>query len=106
MDILEGTDYNFNDVTNEGLILIDFYADWCGPCKMMKPSLEQLAEEHDFFQIVQVDVEESKEIPEFFGITNIPTLVLYENGEVLDQKVGFIPKQKLLEWISGYSEVK
>lgn len=106
MDILYGTDYNFHDVTSEGLILIDFYADWCGPCKMMLPSLEQLAEEHDFFQIIKIDVEENTELADFFNITNIPTLMIYENGEVLDQKVGFLPKQKLLEWVSGYVKVK
>lgn len=70
-------------------VLVDFYADWCGPCKMMAPAIEKLAEEYDGKAVVgKLNVDESGEIAARYGIMNIPTLILFKNGEIVKKMVG------------------
>lgn len=79
-------------------VLVDFYADWCGPCKMMAPVIEELAEEYKGkWKIGKLDVDASHEVAAKYGVQSIPTLKFFKGGQVVDQMVGFQSKEKLKE---------
>ncbi|MBR3840860.1 MAG: thioredoxin [Erysipelotrichales bacterium] len=91
---------NLNNFEQEVLkserpVLVDFYADWCGPCKMLAPIIEQLANEQDEVKIVKVNVDDDSELAQRYGVMGIPTLVLIKNGEVAAQKTGYMPKAEI-----------
>jgi thioredoxin 1 len=98
------TDKDFTAETSEGLVLIDFWATWCGPCRMQAPILEQLSEEYDEdeFRILKMDVDENPETASSFGIMSIPTLLLKKDGEVVETLVGVHRKEQLKEVIDSY----
>ena len=75
----------------EGKVLIDFWAEWCGPCKMMKPTIQEFAEAHPDVTVYLCNVDEDSEMSSAFGIRSIPTLVFLEDGEVKSRKVGVVP---------------
>jgi thioredoxin 1 len=82
-------------------VLVDFWAEWCGPCKQIAPALEQIAEElGGQVTIAKVNIEESPTIPTRYGVKGIPTLMLFRDGHMTSMKVGAMPKQKILEWLS------
>ncbi len=92
------TDQTFSNETDSGLVLVDFWAPWCGPCKMIAPVLEDLDSEiGDKLKIVKVDVDENQETAAKFGVMSIPTLIVLKDGEVVDKVVGFQPKEALAE---------
>ena len=93
----EITDKTFSEETDKGLVLIDFWATWCGPCRMQAPILEQLANEYeeDEVKIVKMDVDENPETPASFGIMSIPTLLLKKDGQVVDKAIGVHTKDQL-----------
>ena len=98
MAIVHATDQTFETETESGLVLIDFWAPWCGPCKMIAPVLEEIDSEiGDKVKIVKVDVDENQETAAKFGVMSIPTLIVLKNGEVVDKVVGFQPKEALTE---------
>src|SRR5690625_2641151 len=104
MAIINVTDQDFEKETAEGLVLADFWAPWCGPCKMIAPVLEELdAEMNDKVQIVKLDVDENQETAGKFGVMSIPTLLLFKDGNVVDQVVGFQPKEALVELINKHA---
>ena len=88
------------------LTLVDFWAEWCGPCKMIGPALEEISEEmKDDVRITKLNIDENPSIPQKYGVRGIPTLLLFRNGEVVAEKVGALPKAQLKEWIiSNISE--
>ena len=100
----EITDQTFSQETDKGLVLIDFWATWCGPCRMQAPILEQLQEEYDEdeFRIVKMDVDENPETPQQFGIMSIPTLLLKKDGQVVEKAVGVHSKEQLRQMIDQY----
>ena len=89
---------DFKELTSKGTILVDFYADWCGPCKMLAMEIEKVASEIDI-DIVKVNVDEEEEIARRYGVMSIPTLILFENGQELKKTIGFMPKEKIKEFI-------
>lgn len=104
MAIVHVTDQNFNQETSEGFVLVDFWAPWCGPCKMIAPVLEEIdSEMNDKIKIVKLDVDENQETAAKFGVMSIPTLLLFKNGEVVDQVVGFQPKEALVDLINKHA---
>src|SRR5579872_5922202 len=82
-------------------VLVDFWAEWCGPCKQIAPALEQIAEElHNQVTIAKVNIEDSPATPSRYGVRGIPTMMLFKGGQMASMKVGAMPKQKILEWLS------
>ncbi|NTL93635.1 thioredoxin [Enterococcus faecium] len=98
------TDKTFNEETDKGLVLIDFWATWCGPCRMQAPILDQLEQEYDKeeFRIAKMDVDENPETPQQFGIMSIPTLMLKKDGQVVEKAVGVHSKEQLRQMIDQY----
>lgn len=83
-------------------VVVDFWAEWCGPCRMIAPALDEISGAlGDKVKIVKLNVDENPNIAAKYGIMSIPTLLLFKNGEIADRQVGAAPKQKLQQWISG-----
>ena len=96
------TDNNFDDeIKNSQLpILIDYWAEWCGPCKQIGPILEEIGEaKKDKLKIFKLNVDENPQTPQKFGVRGIPTLMLFKDGKLIDTKVGSLPKNMLESWI-------
>lgn len=88
---------NFEEIKkNKRLVLIDFYANWCGPCKMLSPIIDQIADEREDVVVAKVDVDKEVELAEKFGVFSIPTLVILKEGEVVHQSAGARPKAQIL----------
>jgi thioredoxin 1 len=87
-------------------VLVDFWADWCGPCRMIAPSVSQIAEEYDgSIKVAKVDVDDNPAIPGRYGIVGIPTVMLFKNGEVVERIVGALPKDRILAQILPHLNV-
>ena len=83
-------------------VIVDFWAEWCGPCHQIAPALEEIAAEMaDKVTVAKVNVDENPMTPSKYGVRSIPTLMLFKNGEVASTKIGAIPKSKLLEWVNS-----
>jgi thioredoxin 1 len=83
-------------------VLVDFWAEWCGPCKQIAPALDELNEEFgDQLMIAKVNIDENPETPSKYGVRGIPTLIIFKDGKVASTKVGSLPKSKLKEWIDS-----
>jgi thioredoxin 1 len=98
------TDSNFESEVLQapGPVLVDFWAEWCGPCRMLGPSLDALAaEKGSMIKVVKVNVDESPEAPSRYGVRSIPALMIFKNGEVVAQTVGALPKSELFKWVEG-----
>ncbi len=105
MKPFEVTDTNFKKEVLESStpVLLDFWAEWCGPCKMIAPVVEELAKEYDGkLKVGKVDVDSNQQTAMQFGIRSIPTLLIFKNGKVVDQIVGAVPKRALADKISKH----
>ena len=80
-------------------VIVDFYADWCGPCKMQSPILDEIAKENDKVKVCKINVDEEPEITENYNIMSIPTMMVFKKGEKTKEFVGLTPKEKILEEI-------
>ena len=104
MAIINATDSNFAEHIAEGVVLVDFWAPWCGPCKMIAPVLEELdGEVEGKATIVKVDVDENQATAGKYEVMSIPTLLLFKDGEVMEKVVGFQPKEALSALIEKHA---
>lgn len=84
----------------EGAVLVDFWAEWCGPCKQLSPVLDQVANDYEGqLTVAKVNIDKNPEAPSKYGVRGIPTLILFRDGKQLATKVGSVPKSQLTEWI-------
>ena len=95
MEIIHLKNENFKDLIKEK-ILVDFYANWCGPCKMITPELEKVESN---IKVVKVDVDEFEDLAREYGVMSIPTLILFENGKEIKRTIGFIDRDKIKNFI-------
>ncbi|KGR83318.1 thioredoxin [Lysinibacillus odysseyi] len=101
MAIVQGTDSNFQQEIANGVVLVDFWAAWCGPCKMIAPVLEELDSEiGNELKIVKVDVDNNQGTAGQYGIMSIPSLLLFVDGELKAKTAGFMPKEALIDFIN------
>ncbi|HOW85925.1 MAG TPA: thioredoxin [Candidatus Aminicenantes bacterium] len=103
--VMTGTDASFNaDVLESDLpVLVDFWAPWCGPCMMIGPVVEEIAEAHKGkLKVVKMNVDENPRTPQTYGIMAIPTLILFKGGELKEKMVGVLPKAKLAEAVARH----
>lgn len=104
MAIINATDRDFDENIKEGLVLVDFWAPWCGPCKMIAPVLEELDRDIEGkAKIVKVDVDNNQMTAGKFGIMSIPTLMLFKDGQAVEKVVGFQPKAALAQLIEKHA---
>lgn len=102
MSVLKVTKDNFNDIKNsDKTVLLDFYADWCGPCRMVGPIVDEIAEENPQFLVGKINVDEEQELAQAFGVMSIPTLVVMKNGEVVSKSMGAKPKAQILSMLDN-----
>ena len=95
--VLNNNDFKTEIIEKSGLALVDFYADWCGPCKMMAPVVEEIAAERADVTVGKINVDESGELALKYGVVSIPTLVVFKDGAEVDRIVGFRPKEQITE---------
>ncbi|MCK5780535.1 MAG: thioredoxin [Psychrilyobacter sp.] len=99
--VIHTDEASFDKVIKDGVVLVDFFADWCGPCKMLAPILDELSEEVTA-KIVKVNVDDNPGLSQKFGVRSIPTMIAFKNGEPVDQIIGLVQKDALLEKLNSY----
>lgn len=90
---------NFNEEIKAGKVLVDFYADWCGPCRMLSPIIEEIAKENDEYEFVKVNVDDCPEVSRKYGVMSIPTLIVFENGVEKKKTLGFHSLDEVKEFL-------
>ncbi len=89
---------DFNLLISKDICLVDFYANWCGPCKMLSPIIEEIAQEVPNLNIIKVNVDEHEKLAQEYQVMSIPTLILFKDGKIAQKQIGFISKDQLMEW--------
>jgi len=103
MAIVNASDQNFTQEVEQGTVLVDFWAPWCGPCKMIAPVLEQIdSEVGSKLKIVKVNVDDNPESAGRFGVMSIPTLIVFKDGQPVDKIIGFQPKEALMATVGKH----
>lgn len=102
MSVLNVNKNNFNSVkTAEKPVLLDFYADWCGPCRMVSPIVDEIAEENPQYLVGKINIDKEPELAQSFGVLSIPTLAVMKNGKVIRQSAGAKPKTQILAMLES-----
>ncbi|MBQ8860382.1 MAG: thioredoxin [Ruminococcus sp.] len=102
MSVLKVTKENYYEVKNsDKTVLLDFYADWCGPCRMVSPIVDEIAEENPQYLVGKINVDEEQELASAYGVMSIPTLVVLKNGEVVNKSMGAKPKAAIMAMLES-----
>ncbi len=103
MAVIEITDKNFEEevLHSDKPVLLDFWASWCMPCKMLSPVIEEISEEDDSIKVGKINIDEQPELRDKFRIMSIPTIMVFKDGKNIDQKVGVQPKEKILAMLES-----
>lgn len=102
MSVLSVNKNNFDSVkASDKPVLLDFYADWCGPCRMVSPLVDKIAEENPQYLVGKINVDQEPELAQAFGVTSIPMLVVMKNGRIIQKSVGARPKPQILAMLEG-----
>lgn len=102
MSVVSVNQNNFNSVkASEKPVLLDFYADWCGPCRMVSPLVDEIAEENPQYLVGKINVDQEPELAQAFGVTSIPMLIVMKNGRIVQKSVGAKPKPQILAMLEG-----
>ncbi len=96
MEVITGNSNNFDSLIEKGNVLVDFYADWCGPCKMLEPELEKVKDE---IQIIKVNVDENMELCKRYGVMTIPTIIYFKDKDIFNSSIGYINSDQILDFI-------
>lgn len=99
MGLIHLNDEKFDDLISKGIVVVDFYANWCGPCKVLSPTLEQLSQEMNDVKFIKIDVDKHEEIARLYGIMSIPTLIFFKNGKQVNKHIGLISADAIKEII-------
>ncbi len=101
MEVIEINENEFDEkvLKSDKKVLVDFYANWCGPCKMLSPVISEVAKEDDTYNYYKIDVDKAESISKRYGIMSIPALFIFENGEVSSSNVGFMSKDELKKYL-------
>lgn len=97
----EFNEEKYEEIIKQGVVLFDFYATWCGPCKMLAPELEELVKKNKDVCVYKIDVDKHSNFTRKFGIMSVPTLILYKNGELVKKISGYMPCNELINWINN-----
>ena len=101
MDIVNDASFEQEVLKSEKPVLVDFFAEWCGPCRQMLPIVGEVADEMKEFKVVKVDIDEAPKTPADLGIQTIPCFIIFKNGKPVDRKVGAMPKSELISWLKS-----
>lgn len=101
MSLIHFDNENFYELISSGKVLVDFYANWCGPCKMIGPILEEIAMERNDVTIVKVDVDNNSDLAVNYGVMSIPTMILFNDGVEVNKHIGFLPKEEIINLIEN-----
>ena len=100
--VMEVNDSDFENSIKDGIVLVDFWAPWCGPCKMLSPVIDELAEDmNGKIKVLKCNVDDNQQTPSKFNIMGVPTLILFKNGEMVAQRSGMAPKKIIQDWITS-----
>ena len=99
--ILTSENFENEVLKSDKNVLVDFWASWCGPCKMLAPTIEAIAEENHSFKVGKVNVDDEPDLAEAYGISSIPTLILFKDGKAADMLVGLRSKDEIVKWAEG-----
>ena len=101
MSVIKVNEENFEEevLQSEKPVLVDFFAEWCGPCKMLSLVVDSIAEEMPQIKVCKIDIDDSIELAQQYRVMSVPTLLIFQNGKVIDQSVGVIPRDRILEML-------
>lgn len=102
MEIITSEQFEEKVLKNKKFVIVDFFANWCGPCKMLMPVLEEIDQEFDQVDIVKVNIDQDEELAKKFGVLSIPTLIFFSNGEEVDKTIGYRQKSQIEEIIRKF----
>ena len=100
MSLIHGNEIEFKNLINDDLVLVDFYATWCGPCRMLSTVLDNVSSSRDNLKIVKMDVDQNMSLAKTYGVMSVPTLVLFKNGKEVAKTTGFMSEEELLSWVN------
>lgn len=101
MALIHFENENYDELIKEGIVVVDFFATWCGPCKMLGPIIEKLGEEISNVKFIKIDVDKNEDLARRYGVMSIPTIIFFKDGREVKKHIGFIPEESIKEIINN-----